>query len=182
MELPWARDLGRPQSRVRVPTVLSREEVARLLVAIGGARGVIARTLYGTGMRLLERVRLRTRDVDFDRSVIVVREGKGGKDRVVMLPEALRAPLNLQLAYARKLWERDRVEGAPGVELPDALAVKYPRAPESWTWFRRRTRTRSRSTLLRTPLRPPLSRCRSPLAPPPTDPTGSAPRPTNSPI
>ena len=99
------RDLGRPQSRVRVPTVLSREEVARLLVAIGGARGVIARTLYGTGMRLLERVRLRTEDVDFDRSVIVVREGKGGKDRVVMLPEALRTPLKLQLAYAPQALE-----------------------------------------------------------------------------
>lgn len=134
-ELPWMQDLGRPKSRVRVPTVLSREEVARLLAEIDGARGVIARTLYGTGMRLLECLRLRTEDVDFDRSVIVVREGKGGKDRVVMLPEALRAPLKMQLADARKLWERDRIAGAPGVELPDALAVKYPRAPESWNWF-----------------------------------------------
>ncbi len=134
-ELPWMQDLGRPKSRVRVPTVLSREEVARLLAAIDGAHGVIARTLYGTGMRLLECLRLRTKDVDFDRSVIVVREGKGGKDRVVMLPEALRAPLKLQLADARKLWERDRIAGVPGVELPDALAIKYPRAPESWNWF-----------------------------------------------
>src|SRR5690606_5222644 len=134
-ELPWMQDLGRPKSRVRVPTVLSREEVARLLAAIDGAHGVIARTLYGTGMRLLECLRLRIKDVDFERSVIVVREGKGGKDRVVMLPEALRAPLKLQLADARKLWERDRVAGVPGVELPDALAVKYPRAPESWNWF-----------------------------------------------
>lgn len=134
-ELPWMQHLGRPKSRVRVPTVLSREEVARLLAAIDGAHGVIARTLYGTGMRLLECLRLRTKDVDFDRSVIVVREGKGGKDRVVMLPEALRAPLKLQLADARRLWERDRVAGVPGVELPDALAIKYPRAPESWNWF-----------------------------------------------
>jgi integron integrase len=86
-------------------------------------------------MRLQECLRLRTKDVDFDRSLIVVREGKGGKDRVVMLPEALRAPLKLQLADARKLWERDRVAGVPGVELPDALAIKYPRAPESWNWF-----------------------------------------------
>jgi len=134
-ELPWMQDLGRPKTRVRVPTVLSREEVARLLAAIDGAHGVIARTLYGTGMRLQECLRLRTKDVDFDRSLIVVREGKGGKDRVVMLPEALRAPLKLQLADARKLWERDRVAGVPGVELPDALAIKYPRAPESWNWF-----------------------------------------------
>lgn len=134
-ELPWMQDLGRPKSRVRVPTVLSREEVARLLAAIDGVPGVVARTLYGTGMRLLECTRLRTKDVDFDRSVIVVREGKGGKDRVVMLPEALRAPLKRQLAEARKLWESDRVAGVPGVELPEALAVKYPRAPQSWSWF-----------------------------------------------
>lgn len=134
-ELPWMQDLGRPKSRVRVPTVLSREEVAHLLAAVDGAHGVIARTLYGTGMRLLERLRLRTKDVDFDRSVIVVCEGKGGKDRVVMLPEALRAPLKLQLADARKLRERDRVAGVPGVELAGALAVKYSRAPESWNWF-----------------------------------------------
>ena len=112
-ELPWMQDLGRPKSRVRVPTVLSREEVARLLAAIDGVPGVVARTLYGTGMRLLECTRLRTKDVDFDRSVIVVREGKGGKDRVVMLPEALRAPLKRQLAEARKLWESDRVAGVP---------------------------------------------------------------------
>jgi integron integrase len=134
-ELPWMENLGRPKSRVRVPTVLSREEVARLLGAIDGTPGLIARTLYGTGMRLMECLRLRTKDVDFDRSVIVVREGKGGKDRVVMLPETLREPLRQQLACARKIWECDRAEGVPGVDLPDALAVKYPRAPESWNWF-----------------------------------------------
>ena len=128
-------NLGRPKARVQVPTVLSREEAARLLGVIDGTPGLIARTLYGTGMRLTECLRLRTKDVDFDRSVIVVREGKGGKDRVVMLPETLREPLRQQLACARETWELDRAEGIAGVELPDALAVKYPRAPQSWNWF-----------------------------------------------
>lgn len=78
-ELPWMQDLSRPKSRVRVPTVLSREEVARLLAAIDGTSGLIARVLYGTGLRLMECLRLRTKDIDFDRSVIVVREGKGAR-------------------------------------------------------------------------------------------------------
>jgi integron integrase len=134
-ELPWMEKLGRPKARVRVPTVLSREEVARLLGAIVETHGVIARALYGTGMRLAECLKLRVKDVDFDRSVIVVREGKGGKDRVVMLPETLREPLRLQLSRARELWMRDRADGVPGVEMPNALAVKLPRAGESWSWF-----------------------------------------------
>lgn len=136
-ELPWMQDLGRPKSRVRVPTVLSRDEVARLLgvMTAAGTPGVIARTLYGTGMRLAECLKLRVKDVDFDRSVVVVREGKGGKDRVVMLPEALRGSLASQLERAREIWKRDRAAGVPGVEMPDALAIKLPRAGESWSWF-----------------------------------------------
>ncbi len=114
-ELPWTQDLGRPKSRVRVPTVLSREEVALLLGALDGTSGLIARVLYGTGMRLMECLRLRTKDINFDRSVIVIREGKRGKDRVVMLPETLREPLKRQLAHARQTWERDRMEKIPGV-------------------------------------------------------------------
>lgn len=131
------QDLGRPRSRVRLPTVLSRDEVARLLgvMAAAGTSGVIARTLYGTGMRLAECLKLRVKDVDFDRSVVVVREGKGGKDRVVMLPEALRGSLASQLERAREIWKRDRAAGVPGVEMPDALAIKLPRAGESWSWF-----------------------------------------------
>lgn len=134
-ELPWMQEIGRPKSKVRIPVVLSREEVTRLLAAMDGVPASIACTLYGTGMRLQECLQLRTKDVDFDRSVIVVREGKGGKDRVVMLPEALRMPLLQQLADARRLWEYDRQVGSPGVELPHALAIKFPRAPESWSWF-----------------------------------------------
>src|SRR5690606_33349245 len=80
-------------------------------------------------------LKLRVKDVDFDRSVVVVREGKGGKDRVVMLPEALRGSLASQLERAREIWKRDRAAGVPGVEMPDALAIKLPRAGESWSWF-----------------------------------------------
>lgn len=89
--------------------------MALLPGAIDGTSGLIARVLYGTGMRLMECLRLRTKDIDFDRSVIVIREGKGGRDRVVMLPETLREPLKRQLAHARQTWERDRMEKIPGV-------------------------------------------------------------------
>lgn len=133
-ELPWMQDVGRPKSRVRVPTVLGREEVARLLGAIDGVHGLISRTLYGTGMRLMECLQLRVKDVA--RSVGNRRSRReGGKDRVVMLPETLREPLRQQFACARKIWEGDRAKGVPGVDLPDALSVKYPRAPDSWNWF-----------------------------------------------
>ncbi|MGH6609642.1 MAG: tyrosine-type recombinase/integrase, partial [Burkholderiaceae bacterium] len=93
-----------------------------------------ARLLYGTGLRLLECLTLRVKDIDFDRRVIVVRQGKGFKDRVVMLPDALRAPLQAQIAGARALWGEDRAAGRPGIWLPDALAAKYPRASQSWAW------------------------------------------------
>jgi integron integrase len=128
------QQIGRPQARQRVPVVLSREEVARLLPSVPGVYSLVARVLYGAGLRLMECLRLRVKDVDFDRKVIVVREGKGGKDRVVMLPSALEPDLRAQLAGARALWAEDRAAGRPGVWLPDALSVKYPRAGESWAW------------------------------------------------
>lgn len=134
LDLPWMNDIGRPKVRVHVPVVLSRQEVARLLPAVPGVYGVVAGVLYGTGLRVLECLRLRVKDVDFDRSVIVVREGKGAKDRVVMLPNTLRAPLQAQLELARALWAQDRAAQRRGVWMPDALARKFPRAPESWSW------------------------------------------------
>ena len=133
-ELPWMQQIGRPQAQQRVPVVLSREEVARLLPQLLGVHAVVTRLLYGAGLRLMECLRLRVKDVDFDRKVIVVREGKGGKDRVVMLPSAAEADLRAQLAASRALWAEDRAAGRPGVWLPDALAVKFPRAGESWAW------------------------------------------------
>ncbi len=97
---------------------------------------LLAHLLYGTGMRLLEGVRLRVKDVDFVRQVIIVRDGKGGKDRVVMLPRALEAALRRQVEVrAARLWRQDREAGRAGVYLPHALAAKYRRAAESWAWF-----------------------------------------------
>lgn len=103
-ELPWMQEIGRPQTPARLPVVLSREEVSRLLAAMRGVEGCIAQLLYGTGLRKMECLRLRIKDLDFDRGLIIVREGKGNKDRVTMLPVALAPALRQQLAYARSLW------------------------------------------------------------------------------
>lgn len=136
LDLPWLAGIGRPQVPRRLPVVLSHGEVAAVLGAFENVEHrVFAELLYGTGMRLMEGLRLRVKDVDFERSAIVVREGKGRKDRVVMLPAALVPPLQEQLRKARRLWQRDRVDGIAGVQLPDALERKYPRAPFAWAWF-----------------------------------------------
>jgi integron integrase len=134
--LPWMTEIGRPKAQRRLPVVLSHDEVARLLAALGedGPHRLLAELLYGTGMRLLEGLRLRTKDIEFDRRAIIVREGKGGKDRIVMLPQALETPLRAHLAAVHRLWSEDRETGLPGVFVPHALDRKYPRAAESWAW------------------------------------------------
>jgi len=133
-ELPWLQEIGRPTPKRRIPAVLGAIECRHLLSLMEGDTGLLARLLYGTGMRLAEGLSLRVKDLDFDRRVIVVREGKGAKDRVVMLPRALEQPLREQLARSRALWEADRAALRPGVSMPDALAAKYPRAAQSWAW------------------------------------------------
>ncbi|MFV0679555.1 integron integrase [Ottowia sp.] len=135
MDLPWMAEIGRPRPTQRLPVVLTADEVRRTLAAMEGVHGLLAQLLYGTGMRVMEGLHLRVKDVDFEHGAIVVREAKGGKNRVVMLPAALRGPLQAQLARAHQLWAQDRTDGMPGVELPHALATKYPRAAESWAWF-----------------------------------------------
>ena len=136
IDLPWLKELGSPTAKRRLPVVLTAVEVQALLARMNDAdTGLLARLLYGTGMRLLEGLRLRVKDVDFVRQVIVVRDGKGGKDRVVMLPRSLDGPLRQQLQRAARLWQADRAAGHSGVHLPNALATKYPRAAASWTWF-----------------------------------------------
>jgi integron integrase len=146
LSLPWLGDIGRPRSERRLPVVLSADEVVRLidqLDAMSAATpnpalapfGLIARLAYGTGMRLLEVLRLRTKDIEFDRGAIIVREGKGAKDRVVMLPAAMQQPLRSQLVAAHALWQSDRAAGVAGVHLPHALARKFPRAALSWAWY-----------------------------------------------
>ena len=95
-ELPWLQEIGRPLAKRRIPSVLTVAEVPRLLSLVDGEAGLVARLLYGTGMRLMEGLTLRVKDIDFDRHAIVVREGKGAKDRVVMLPRSLEDPLREQ--------------------------------------------------------------------------------------
>jgi integron integrase len=140
--VPWIDEIGRPRGERRLPVVMSVDEVAAVLAQLDAHPlgrqhapvGLVGRLLYGTGMRLLEGLRLRIKDVDFDRRAIVVREGKGFKDRVVMLPASLEAPLRDQLARSHAVWREDRVSGVAGVHMPHALARKYPRAAESWSW------------------------------------------------
>jgi integron integrase len=134
VELPWMQEIGRPKAREHIPVVLSRHEVAALLHEMDAEDRLIGQVLYGMGLRLMECLRLRIKDVDFDRRVVVVREGKGAKDRVVMLPATLDEPLRQQMATSRALWAEDRALNRPGVWLPDALARKYPRAPAAWAW------------------------------------------------
>ena len=135
VDLPWLGELERPKKPKRLPVVLTVQEVSRTLAQLEGTHALMARLLYGTGMRLMEAVRLRVKDIDFARGEILVRDGKGGKDRVTMLPAALSAPLKAHLERVRELWKADRAAGQPGVYLPDALAKKYHKAPLEWPWF-----------------------------------------------
>ena len=134
IDLPWLNEVVQAKRPKRLPVVLTPTEVRELLLHMDGTTGLIAQLLYGTGMRLLEALRLRVKDVEFARREIVVREGKGNKDRVTVLPENLMAPLQAQLQKARLLHEKDLAAGLGRVYLPHALAAKYPQADQSWAW------------------------------------------------
>lgn len=127
-------DFTRAKRPKRLPVVLERGEVARLLSGIEGTQHLMAALLYGTGMRLMECVRLRVQDVDFEYHQIVVRDGKGQKDRVVPLPARLEQPLRSHLQTVRERHEEDLAQGHGEVFLPDALARKWPKAPKEWIW------------------------------------------------
>jgi integron integrase len=134
-DLSSFKDVVRAKRPQRLPTVLSRREVDLVLGMLDGSEAaLIVRLLYGTGMRLLEGVRLRVGDIDFERGQITVRQGKGGKDRVTMLPQALVEPLQRQLGERRKLYELECAAREIGVWLPDALERKYPNASTEWVW------------------------------------------------
>ena len=135
VNLPWLDGITRAKKPQRRPVVLSRSEVQRLLDELpADVPGLIARLLYGTGMRLMEGVRLRVKDLDLSRGEILVRDGKGAKDRVTVLPQTLVEPLRAHLTVRRTTYERDRKQGRAAVWLPHALARKYPRAVGEWAW------------------------------------------------
>ncbi len=134
VELPWLDGVVRAKRSQHVPVVLTENEVRTLLARLDGTKWLVASLLYSTGMRLLEGLRLRVKDVDFERREITVRDGKGAKDRRTMLSERLLEPLRTQLAKVRALHEQDLAGGFGDVYLPFALARKYPKAGRSWPW------------------------------------------------
>lgn len=127
-------DFPRARPSKRLPVVLSRREVQELLSNMDGVEGLLARLTYGTGMRVIEALRLRVQDLSFDRNEIVVRGGKGNKDRRVPFPASLRDDLRQHLERRRTVYEENRAGCMHEVELPGALARKYPQAPFEWKW------------------------------------------------
>lgn len=134
IELPWLDNVVRAKRSQRVPVVLTKEEVRAVLTHLQGEHWLIASLLYASGLRLMEALRLRVKDVDFDFRQIIVRDGKGAKDRVTVLSERLMDPLREHLQRVRERHEMALTRGYAGVELPDALARKYPRAHVEWGW------------------------------------------------
>jgi integron integrase len=133
-ELAWLESMQRAKRPSRLPVVLTVQEVHNLLNRLEGRSWLMASLLYGAGLRLMECVRLRVKDVEFSRHEIIVREGKGGKDRVTMLPASLVAPLQTYLNKVKALHNCDLAEGFGDVYLPFALAQKYPNAGREWGW------------------------------------------------
>ena len=134
IELPWLDEVVSAKASQRLPVVLTPREVRDLLLYTAGTMSLVCSLLYGTGMRLLECLRLRVKDIEFARREILIRAGKGNKDRVTMLPENLMLPLQNQLARVKILHERDLEAEFGDVMLPNALDVKYKNAAKTWGW------------------------------------------------
>ena len=136
LDLPIADDLApiRSKKPVRLPVVLSTEEMSRLLAQMSGDNLLMARLMYGGGLRLMELVRLRVKDIDFDNGYIVVRDGKGGGDRTTLLGESVVDDLKAHLAQVRQVYDQDFADGNANVYMPNALAQKFRNAPSSWDW------------------------------------------------
>jgi len=134
IELPWLEKVTQAKVPKRLPVVLTVKEVQSLLSHLKGTHALVSNLLYGGGLRLMEAVRLRVKDVDFARSEILVREGKGFKDRVTMLPEATLITLKAHLAKVKALHDEDLIQGLGEVYLPFALDKKYPNAAKEWGW------------------------------------------------
>lgn len=128
-------DYKKASTSKRIPVVLSLGEIRRLFAEMGPSHLLMARLHYGAGLRVSELARLRIKDVDFERGQIIVRGGKGDKDRTTLLPESMVEELKNQRDRARKLYDADRAERVAGVWLPEALSRKFSRAGERWEWF-----------------------------------------------
>jgi integron integrase len=133
-DLPWLEGVVRAKTSRRLPVVLTRHETAQVIGRMRGTHKLFAALLYGTGMRIMEGARLRVKDVDFGRGEIVIRDGKGAKDRITMLPRALQPALRRHLALVRALHQSDLAEGFGQAWLPPALRRKYPNAASEWGW------------------------------------------------
>jgi integron integrase len=133
-DVGWLKDVVRARRPRRLPVVLTRAEVKSILGHLQGTPRLMVLLLYGSGLRLMECVRLRVQDIDFEANQITVRSGKGGKDRVTVLPTVIKEDLARHLERARRLHEKDLADGAGWVELPDAIARKYPNAGREWAW------------------------------------------------
>ena len=136
LNLPVTDDLSpvRSKKQVRLPVVLSIGEMSSLLEAMAGTNQLMARIMYGGGLRLMELVRLRVKDIDFSNGYIVVRDGKGGGDRTTLLGDSIKDDLTAHLAKVKAFYEQDVLDGHANVYMPNALARKYPNAPRSWDW------------------------------------------------
>lgn len=133
-ELPYIDHIERAKPSKRLPVVFTRREVEAVLTRLTGTHHLMASLLYGSGLRLMEAVRLRVKDLDFERAEVTIREPKGNRDRLTMLPQAVIEPLKTQLRKVRVLHQADLRDGFGNVQLPDALAKKYPHAAVQWEW------------------------------------------------
>jgi integron integrase len=133
-ELGWLENVERAKRPVKLPVVFTRAEVKAVLNQLDGTKWLMASLLYGCGLRLMEAVRLRVKDLDFAQRQVIVRHGKGGKDRITMLPQRLIEPLRTHLVKVKAVHERDIAEGFGRVYLPFALERKYPSANREWGW------------------------------------------------
>lgn len=134
IELPFIGPLPLAKKEPRLPVVFTRAEVQAILAQLSGEKWLMASLLYGAGLRLTECLRLRVKDIDFERNIITVREGKGSKDRITMLPQPVKEPLRQHLVGIKRAHEVDLDDGFGTVELPFALASKYPQAATEWKW------------------------------------------------
>ncbi|HUO43419.1 MAG TPA: integron integrase [Burkholderiales bacterium] len=133
-ELPWLSNVTQAKQSQRLPVVLTQNEVKKVMAGLKGTHWLVASLLYGAGLRLMEALRLRVKDIDFERREIVVRDGKGGKDRVTVLPQSSIEPLQRHLAKVKLLHAEDLQAGFGEAYLPFALDKKYPRAGKAWGW------------------------------------------------